>query len=506
MMEWKWDTEHFQTAVLFPVREFMQSHPTWSVGIAGLAISWIVLLWIGLFRQWQQQQQLLASNKEPIMIHRMSPIQFMRYMLARDGPQFLVYLARALGTCSFRLPGYHLRVYVVGDASAARSILEHHKTIKTPYLYEFFQELAMGETFLVRNGKRAHHVRRATAPAFTPIHRQRMTEIIDRLTEEWIATRLEPLYVQAKIPVDIDREMIELTTSILTEVCFDYRLSSTERWTLIRNIQLAMQEFEDSTNIYYILSWTSWIFSGIQHKGHAAAKQVYNLCAKMLESYKTSEHPNHNTVLAMMVQDADYASDEERIRDMVSFLISGFDTVAHTLAWTFLELARCPEEQVFLQAALSKCTTQDEAVFCPALKYVIREVLRLYGPHALGSIRTPGQDVVVSDTKKTIPKGSICFLPYYLIMRNGDIFPYPDSFVPSRWERPTQEQLLAFMPFGAGRRNCQGLPLATAELRHIIARLVGRYTFQVISQGQFDYFVTLKPSKSLLLVSPRESG
>ena len=54
MMEWKWDTEQFQTAVLFPVREFMQRHPTWSVGVAGLAISWIVLLWIGLFRQWHK--------------------------------------------------------------------------------------------------------------------------------------------------------------------------------------------------------------------------------------------------------------------------------------------------------------------------------------------------------------------------------------------------------------------------------------------------------------------
>lgn len=59
---------------------------------------------------------------------------------------------------------------------------------------------------------------------------------------------------------------------------------------------------------------------------------------------------------------------------------------------------------------------------------------------------------------------SICICSM-LLFRNPDIFEDPESFIPSRWEHPTQEMNDAFNPFSLGKQNCLGQSLAKAEVR-----------------------------------------
>jgi cytochrome P450 len=99
-----------------------------------------------------------------------------------------------------------------------------------------------------------------------------------------------------------------------------------------------------------------------------------------------------------------------------------------------------------------------------------------------------------------IPKGSLCVLFFYVLFRNHTVFENPDSFCPSRWENPSEESLRAFVPFAAGRRNCQGQALANTELNAVVARLCSSYSFDVVEEGISDFMITMRPKGSKLAV------
>ena len=132
--------------------------------------------------------------------------------------------------------------------------------------------------------------------------------------------------------------------------------------------------------------------------------------------------------------------------------------------------------------------------------------MRLNATTALGGLRVTSRDVQVPSFGKhqafVIPSGSVCIMPFYAIQRDASVFERPDDFVPSRWENPSNDALLALMPYSVGRRNCVGQAMANAELHVIIAELIRRYEFTVAEEGFTDYYVTLKNTGCLLRATP----
>ena len=97
---------------------------------------------------------------------------------------------------------------------------------------------------------------------------------------------------------------------------------------------------------------------------------------------------------------------------------------------------------------------------------VIKEGMRLHPVVAAGSVRRTGRDII-TQRNELIPKGSICFCPFFLLFRNPDIFPNPNKFIPTRWENPTRDMRDAFNPFSMGKQNCAGQALAKVETRQL---------------------------------------
>ena len=92
--------------------------------------------------------------------------------------------------------------------------------------------------------------------------------------------------------------------------------------------------------------------------------------------------------------------------------------------------------------------------------------------------------------------GSAVFMPILCLFRNPDIFMNCDSFVPSRWEQPTEAMKQAYMPFAVGKRNCVGQSLAMSEMQCIASRLCSRYHFDVVEPGDFDFTLVFHPVKA----------
>jgi len=404
-------------------------------------------------------------------------------------------------------------------------ILDNQKNVKPHRAYSSFDTLSGGVNFFAHDGHRANHVRKATAATFSPKNMNRMDGIIEKVLEKWIEERLEPLYVQSGTPIDVDSEMVVVTTDVIFQAAFDYSLSLEERKDFASSIRSALKVYFPSSaqiglnGVLKKIPVLSSVFSDVR-KASRGSKKCLDMCHKIIAEYRRQKSPNTNTLIHFIVTDEDYKSDQERARDLVIYIFAGFETTAHAIAWTLVELAKKTKEQDKLRKALMTCQSREEARHCSQLKNVTRETLRLHAPAALGSARQLEQDLEYEPSTNTLTprgasaglqdeepkkpflfrKGTVAFIPFYLVMRNHFIFHEPDEFLPGRWDDASDDMLKAFLPFAAGRRNCQGQALANSEMAVILDRLISKYEFCLLDEGLADYMVTLKVVGSKLIV------
>jgi cytochrome P450/NADPH-cytochrome P450 reductase len=451
---------------------------------------------VSLYFAWPMLTGSTRIKKEtlPPMAPRTSS-EFADHFFSFQAPFYLLDIAREMKQPLYGLPiaPPGLGMYVVSDHRLARTILEDPKSTKPSLGYGLFAATAGGENFFTAEGQRFKHVRKSTNVAFAPQNVKRMVDIVDDVVSNWSQMKLEPICIDRNEAINIGTELARITMDVLGQVAFDYKFSSEERDTMSNALNIAFFEFGlmAPKSIWRQLSITSWMFAS-HRNGVKASKELQGLCRKILDSHRSQKEVRKDTVIYLIANDPDYKSEEERIRDMVVYVAGGYDTTSQTLSWTLLELARNPKEQTKLWSALKTCSSDGEARNCAALKNVIKEGLRLHPAAALGSLREIARDIPVPDSNLIVPSKAWCFVPFLVVQRNGDVYDDPDSFVPARWENPSEAALKAFLSFSAGRRGCQGQALANTELSVVLAQLCSRYEFSVEDEGEVQWCVTLK--------------
>ncbi|GFV14807.1 hypothetical protein TNCV_4304361, partial [Trichonephila clavipes] len=80
----------------------------------------------------------------------------------------------------------------------------------------------------------------------------------------------------------------------------------------------------------------------------------------------------------------------------------------------------------------------------------------------------------------TIPKGMIVTIPNYALQHDPQFFPNPDVFDPDRFtvEERTKRDPYAYLPFGAGPRNCIGMRFALMEIKVCLVYIVANFKLQ----------------------------
>ena len=176
---------------------------------------------------------------------------------------------------------------------------------------------------------------------------------------------------------------------------------------------------------------------------------------------------------------------------MLTMIIAGHDTTYFTLITTITLFSKNLKVSQKLRKYLSFVETSKN----PQLQYlknVIREIMRLIPVGDPGPAFQTGRDISCKEGSMIIRKGTNCFMPFILPHRNQSVFKDPDVFRPERWEMADKPMHEAFMPFALGKRNCIGQSLAVAELYSVLPRLLAEYTFDVETEGELEFFLTLK--------------
>lgn len=171
------------------------------------------------------------------------------------------------------------------------------------------------------------------------------------------------------------------------------------------------------------------------------------------------------------------AGDAE-VRDQVmTFLMAGHETTASALTWTLALLSRHPDIRRRVVSELDLVTggrrvTQDDIRSLPLLAAVIKESLRLFPPAWTIERRAVEPDVIGG---YDVPAGGTVMLSPYLTHRHPEFWSNPEGFDPDRWlGAGVSLPRCAYVPFGAGARQCIGGAFATLEATLMLATLLSR--------------------------------
>ncbi|CAG2110336.1 unnamed protein product, partial [Medioppia subpectinata] len=212
------------------------------------------------------------------------------------------------------------------------------------------------------------------------------------------------------------------------------------------------------------------------------------------EENKDNDHEKYKEIQATDDIDKTLTSDE-LVAQCVLFFLAGYETSATTMSLCLHQIASHPEVQQKLYLESKKYFDEykgvdyDELNSLKYLNAVIMETQRLL-PAALFLERVPNEDYELRGTGITIKKGHIVHIPLYAMQRDADNFADPEVFRPERFlAENIAHHPYAYLPFGAGPRNCIGMRLAQMEVRLGLVSLANRYRFYP-SEKPLEFFTS----------------
>ncbi|GFV81883.1 cytochrome P450 3A8 [Trichonephila clavipes] len=104
-------------------------------------------------------------------------------------------------------------------------------------------------------------------------------------------------------------------------------------------------------------------------------------------------------------------------------------------------------------------------------------------------------DCKLGDSGITVPKGMIITIPNYALHHDPKLFKNPEKFDPDRFtsEERAKRDPNAYLPFGAGPRNCVGMRFALMEIKICLAYVVTNFEFFKCSETQVPLEFHLGP-------------
>ncbi|KAK1122065.1 hypothetical protein K0M31_009908 [Melipona bicolor] len=177
------------------------------------------------------------------------------------------------------------------------------------------------------------------------------------------------------------------------------------------------------------------------------------------------------------------------------FFAAGFETSASTMSNALYELALNQDIQDKLREEIKEHYAKHggdmKYEHVKGMKYldkVFKETLRKY---PVGGVltRRSACPYTFRDTKVTIPRRLLVFIPVYAIHRDPDIYPNPDVFNPENFSEEAIEARhpMTYLPFGDGPRNCIGARFGLFQTKVGLIATLRNYKVDVCDKTMIPY-------------------
>jgi cytochrome P450 len=339
--------------------------------------------------------------------------------------------------------------------------------------------------------------RRIAQPAF---HRQRVAGLAAVMAEaaREAAAHWERLAARGDA-VDVDEEMMRVTRTVVVRALLGSDLGPyTDRidaaWTTLN--QFIGEDF-------WALGLTDWLPSP-RRRRFEEARRLLREAVDYVIAQRRGRPSDSADLLSMLLaaRDDDTGegmSDEQLRVEVTTFLLAGQETTSLALTWIWYLLSQHPHAQRRLEQEVDgvldgRPPEYADLANLPYTRMVIDEALRLYPPawafsrQALADDRLGGYE---------LPRGWLAFVVPYVLHRLPSLWDDPEAFEPERFspERSADRPRFAYVPFGAGPRQCIGNQFALIETHLIVATLAQRYRLRLVPGHAVEPWplITLRP-------------
>lgn len=412
---------------------------------------------------------------------------------------FLQNLARRYGDICYFAIGSQ-RTYLLNHPDLIKEVLitNSQNFLKGPALQR--SKRLLGEGLLTSEGEVHRRQRRLAQPAF---HRARVEAYATVMTE-YTARTLAGWHDGQTL--DLAEEMMALTLAIVGKTLFDADIEAEagEVGEAIAGMLQATDTSSLSSIVIDVLKKLPVVRSRSGAKATAkfesAKARLDALIYRLIDERRRSGDRGDLISMLLLAQDEDDGSrmSDLQLRDeAMTIFMTGHETTAVTLAWTFYLLSQYPDVEAKLHAEIDEVLdgrkpSMMDVARLPYTEMVLSETMRVYPP-AWALQRSVLNDCEIGGY--FVPKGSMVLMSQYVMHHDPRYFPDPERFDPERWTQPARDSRpqFSYFPFGGGLRRCIGDAFAMMEATLLLAQLAGAWQMRL----EPGHVVALQPVMSL---------
>lgn len=349
-------------------------------------------------------------------------------------------------------------------------------------------------------GEQWQHHRQLTMQAFRTEHLRSFFPMLQAITE-----RLKNRWLhQAKAgqSIDMQKDWIRFTVDVTTNFAFGYdiNLLEQEHDNFQRHLEKLLPIFNQRANTpfpywrYVKLPRDRSFDKAMGIINETIQRFISQTQQHLAENSKNPQPPANflETLLLAQNDSGEPLSDAEIKGNIITLLLAGEDTTAHTLAWMAHLLSQHPEVQLKMQqeadSVLGTAPYPMDMAAINQLAYieaVAHETLRLKSVTPV-LFMEPNHDVDIGGVH--IPKGTLLMLATRHGALQEENFIDALAFKPERWldayPATCPHNRHANLPFGAGPRFCPGRNLALLEIKMAMAMLCKHFTISQIDSAE----------------------
>eukprot|EP00252_Welwitschia_mirabilis_P011234 TRINITY_DN2528_c0_g1_i2.p2 TRINITY_DN2528_c0_g1~~TRINITY_DN2528_c0_g1_i2.p2 ORF type:complete len:206 (-),score=21.20 TRINITY_DN2528_c0_g1_i2:279-896(-) len=194
---------------------------------------------------------------------------------------------------------------------------------------------------------------------------------------------------------------------------------------------------------------------------------------------------------------------------MQDLFLAGTDTTQITVEWALSELIKNPSLMKKAQAEIDEAIGRERLLEetdverLPYLQAVVKETLRIHPAVPLLQHRAENTTEIGGFV---IPKGTSVIINNWAIARDPSAWKEPCEFRPERFLQQNVDfrgRDFEFIPFGAGRRICVGMPLANVIIHSVLGALIQSFDWHGEEDLDMDYkFAVTMHRATPLLATP----
>ncbi|XP_039160471.1 cytochrome P450 76A1-like [Eucalyptus grandis] len=262
-----------------------------------------------------------------------------------------------------------------------------------------------------------------------------------------------------------------------------------------------LMEWSGHVTIADLFPWLRWLGpQGLRRKMDRdmgkAMRIASDFVRERIEEKKIGGNADRRDFLDVLLEFEGNGKDEpaklseKQIKTFIlEMFLAGAETSSSTVEWALTELLRDPNSMAKVQAELSRVVGSNRKVQetdidqLSYLQAVVKETLRLHPPLPFLVPRKAMANTIFMGYD--IPKNTQVFVNSWAIGRDPDVWEDPMAFKPERFigsKLDYKGQHYEFIPFGAGRRMCAGMPLAHRVLHLALSSLLHEFNWEFDSR------------------------